>query len=140
MTLSSSNNYIMPRSHPKQVTLHNVFWTPRPFLMESNLKLSKIKRLHYTTPDALPEPTSQLIHRIGIKTYQTNAVCFVFYIHLMDLSERDIPVIGRSELIWTRTRVKINCRNLSCLEMTPCLYTGVQHERVHVKLIHYSIN
>ena len=29
--------------------------------------------------------------------------------HLIASSERDIPVIGRSELIKTRTRVKTNC-------------------------------
>ena len=31
-------------------------------------------------------------------------------------------------------------KNLSFLKMTPCLYTGIQHERISVKLLHYSMN
>ena len=34
---------------------------------------------------------------------------YYFCTHLIASSERDIPVIGRSELIKTRTRVKTNC-------------------------------
>ena len=79
---------------------------------------------------ASPELIQQLLLRIEIQAYLTYAVCFGFCPHLIASSERDKPVIGRSELIKNRTGVKTNCRNLSFLEMTPCLFTGIQHERV----------
>ena len=46
MTLSCSNNCLIARSNQKHVTPYNVLENPRPFLMESNLKLWKIPMLH----------------------------------------------------------------------------------------------
>ena len=46
MTLSCSNNCLITRSNQKHVTQDNVLGNPRPFLMESNLKLSRIPRLY----------------------------------------------------------------------------------------------
>ena len=63
-------------------------------------------------PDASSELTQQLLYRIGIQAYLTYAVCFGFCPHLIASSERDIPVIGRSELIKNRTGVKTNCLKL----------------------------
>ena len=91
MTLSCSNNCFIPRANQKHVTPHNVLGNPRPFLMESNLKLSKILRLHWTIPDTSPE----LIQRIERRAYKTYAVRFGFCNHLIASSER----VGRSELI-----------------------------------------
>ena len=52
------------------VTPHNAIGNPRPYLMESNLKLSKIPRLHWTIPDASPELIKQLLnYRIEIRAY-----------------------------------------------------------------------
>ena len=54
------------------VMSHNVNVNPRPLFMESNLKLSKISRLHWTIPDASPERTEripQLLYRIEIRIY-----------------------------------------------------------------------
>ena len=51
---------------------HNVLGNPRPFLMflmETNLKLSKIPRLHWTSPDASPEHIQQLLYRHEIQAY-----------------------------------------------------------------------
>ena len=52
--------------------------------------------------DASPELIQQLLYRNEIRAYYTNAVCFGFCTHLIASSARDIPVIGRSELIKTR--------------------------------------
>ena len=57
-------------------------------------------------PDASPELIQQLLYRFKIQAYLTYAV---HCIHLIASSKREIPVNGRSELIKTRTRVKINC-------------------------------
>ena len=119
MTLSCSYNCLITRSNQKHVTPHNVLGNPRPFLMESNLKLSMIPRLHWKIPDALPELTKQLIYRIEIRAYLTFAVCFGFCTQLSAFSERDIPVIGRSELIRTRTREKTNCLKLVIFKNDP---------------------
>ena len=62
--------------------------------------------------EASSELIPQLLYRIEIRVYLTNAVCFGFCTHSMASPERDIPVIGRSELIKTRTRVKTNCLKL----------------------------
>ena len=35
-----------------------------------------------------------------------------------------------SELNWTRSGIHSPVKNLSFLKVTPCLYTGVQHERI----------
>ena len=69
MTLSCSNNCLITRLNQKHVTPHNVLGNPRPFLMESNLKLSKIQRLRWTTPDASLELIQQLLYRIEIQAY-----------------------------------------------------------------------
>ena len=42
MALSCSNNCLIMRSNQKHVTQHNGLGNPRPFLMDSNLKLSRI--------------------------------------------------------------------------------------------------
>ena len=44
-----------------------------------------------------------------------------------------------SEMNWTRSRYSFSSKKLVIFEMTLCLYTGVQHERFKVKLLHYSI-
>ena len=44
--LSCSNTCLITRSNQKHVTPHNVLANTRPFLMESNLKPSKIPSLH----------------------------------------------------------------------------------------------
>ena len=49
------------------VMSHNVHVNPRPFLIESNLKLSKIPRLHWTIPDESPERIPQQLYRIEIQ-------------------------------------------------------------------------
>ena len=51
-------------SNRMQVMLHNIHVNQRPILMESNLKLSKIPKLHWTIPDASPERIQQLIYRL----------------------------------------------------------------------------
>ena len=117
--LSCSNNCLITRLNQKHVTPHNILGNPRRFLMENNLKLSKIPRLHWTIPDASPELIQQLLYRIEIRPYLTYAVCFGFCKHLIALSVRDIPVIGRSELIKTRTRVKTNCLKLVIFRNDP---------------------
>ena len=67
MTLSCSNNCLITRSNQKHVTSHNVLGNPRPFLMENNLKLLKIPRLHWTILDALPELIQQQLYGIEIR-------------------------------------------------------------------------
>ena len=57
---------------------------------------------------ASPELIQQLLYRIEIQAYLTYTVCFGFCPHLIASSERDIPGIGRSELIKNRTGVKTN--------------------------------
>ena len=57
---------------------------------------------------ASSELIQQLLYRIEIQAYLTYAVCFGFCPHLIASSERDIPVIGRSELIKNRSGVKTN--------------------------------
>ena len=129
MTLVCSNNCLITRSNQRHVTPNNVLGNLRQFLMESNLKLSKVQTLHWMILGASPELIQQLLYRNKILANWTYRVCFGFCTHLIALSERDIPVIRRSELI-KKIEWKPNVWNLSFLEMTPCLYTGVQHERV----------
>ena len=119
MTLSCSNNCLITRSNQKHVTQQNVLGNPRPFLMESNLKLSRIPRLYWTIPGASPELIQQLLYRIEIQAYFTYAVCFGFRLHLIASSERDIPVIGRGDLIKNRTGVKTNCLKLVIFRNDP---------------------
>ena len=69
--------------------------------------------------DASPELIPQLLYRIQIRAYLTNVVCFGFCTHSIALPERDKPVIGRSELIKTRTRVKTNCLKLVIFRNDP---------------------
>ena len=52
-----------------RVMSHNAHVCSRPFLMESNLKLLKIPRLHWTMHDALLEHIPQLLYRIEIQAY-----------------------------------------------------------------------
>ena len=59
-------------------------------------------------PDASPDFAQQLLYRIEIRAYLMYAICFGFCTHLIASSERDIPFIGLSELIKTRTQVKTN--------------------------------
>ena len=59
--------------------------------------------------DASPELIQQLLYLNEIRAYETYMDCLGFCTHFIASSERDIPVIGRSELIKTRTRVKTNC-------------------------------
>ena len=54
-------------------------------------------------PDASPDFIQQLPYLIEIRAYLTYAICFGFCTHLIASSERDIPDIGQSELIKTRT-------------------------------------
>ena len=61
----------------------------------------------------------KLFFHIEIWAYLTYAVCFGFCTHLTASSERDIPVIGRSELIKTRTRVKTHCLKLAIFRNDP---------------------
>ena len=61
---------------------------------------------------ASPELIQQLLYQIEIQAYLTYAVYFGFCPHLIASSERDISVIGRSELIKNRTGVKTNCLKL----------------------------
>ena len=65
------------------------------------------------------ELIQQLLYRIKIQTYLIYAVCFCFCPHLIASSERDIPVIGRSELIKNRTGVKTNCLKLVIFRNDP---------------------
>ena len=122
MIISCSNNCLITRSNQKHVTPHNVLGDPRPFLMESNLKL-KILRLHRTIPDASPDLIQQMLYRIEIR-----AGLFWFLLTLDCLIWED----HMDELNWLRLELewKPIVSNLSILEMTPCLYTGVEHERV----------
>ena len=69
--------------------------------------------------DASPEITPQLLYRIEIRAYLTNAVCFGFCTHSMASPERGIPVIERSELMKTRTQVKTNCLKLVIFSKDP---------------------
>ena len=68
---------------------------------------------------ASPELIQQLLYRIEIQAYLTYAVCFGFCPHLIASSERDIPVIGRSELIKNRSGVKTNCLKLVIFRNDP---------------------
>ena len=68
---------------------------------------------------ASPELIQQLLYRIEIQAYLTYVVCFGFCIHLIASSERDIPVIGRSELIKNRSGVKTNCLKLVIFRNDP---------------------
>ena len=70
-------------------------------------------------PDASPDFIQQLLYCIEIRAYLTYAICFGFCAHLIALSERDIPFIGRSELIKTRTQVKTNCLKLVIFRNDP---------------------
>ena len=139
MTLSCSNNCIITRSNWKHVTLNNVLGNPHPFLMESNLKLSKIPRLHRTILDASQELIPQLLSWIENGLTRL-ARCVLASTHtrwsrlrgtyrLLDEVNGFRREHERKPIVW----------NLSFSEMTPSLYTGVQHERVEVKLLHYSI-
>ena len=69
MTLPCSNKCIIRRTNWKHVTSHTILGNPSPFLMENNLKLSKIPRLHWTIPDASQELIPQLLYRIEIRAY-----------------------------------------------------------------------
>ena len=68
---------------------------------------------------ASPELIKQLLYRIEIQAYLTYAVCFAFCTHLIASSERDIPVIGRSEQIKNITGVKTNCLKLVIFRNDP---------------------
>ena len=68
---------------------------------------------------ASPELIQQLLYRIEVQAYLTYAVCFGFCPHLVTLSERDILVIGRSELIKNRTGVKTDCLKLVIFRNDP---------------------
>ena len=70
-------------------------------------------------PDGSPDFIQQLLYRIEIRAYLTYAICFGFCTHLIASSERDIPFIGRSELIKTRTQVKTNCLKLVIFRNDP---------------------
>ena len=70
-------------------------------------------------PDASPELIQQLLYRIEIRAYYTYAVCFGFCTNLIASSKRDIPSIGRSELIKTRTGVKTSCLKLVIFRNDP---------------------
>ena len=70
-------------------------------------------------PDASPDFIQQLLYRIEIRAYLTYAICVGFCTHLIAPSERDIPFIGRSELIMTRTQVKTNCLKLVIFRNDP---------------------
>ena len=119
MTLSCCNNCLIRRSNQKRVMPHNAIETPRPLLMESNLILSKILRLHWTNLDTLTELIKQLLYHIEIRANKIYAVCFGFCAHLIASSERDIPVIAQSELIKTRIWVKTNCLKLVIFRNDP---------------------
>ena len=69
MALSCSNNCLITRSNQKHSTPHNVLGNPRPFFMESNLKLSKKPRLHWTIANASAELFQQLLYHIEIRAY-----------------------------------------------------------------------
>ena len=69
MILSCNNNCIITRPNQKHVTSLNVLGNPRPFLMESNMKLSKIPRLNWTITDAFLELIQQLLYRIEVWAY-----------------------------------------------------------------------
>ena len=132
MTLSCSNNCLITRSNQKHVMPHNVLCNPHPFLMESNMKLSKIPKLHWAILDALPELIQQLQYSIVLRSGLTNLTWFVLAsAHTCLPHQRgtywllDELNLFRLELEW-----KPIVWNLSFLEMTPCLYTGVQHEQV----------
>ena len=64
---------------------------------------------------ASPELIQQLLYRIETQAYLTYTVCFGFCPRLIVSSERDIPVIGRSE----RTGVKTNCLKLVIFRNDP---------------------
>ena len=115
------------QSKSMYITSHNVLWNPRPFLIVSNLKLAKFPRLHWTIPDASPE--SFLSCSIELRSGLTKLTWFIlasahnrwfvkeghigYWTKLTSLDENEWKSI-----VW----------NLSFLEMTPCLYTVVQHE------------
>ena len=130
MTLSCSNNCLITRSNQKHVTQHNVLENPRPFLMQSNLKLSRILRLYWMIQGASPELIQQLLYRIEIQAYLTYAV-FLASAHTWLPFQRGTYRL-LDEVNWLRIELewKPIVWNLSILEMTPCLFTGVQHEQV----------
>ena len=121
MNLSCSNNCLITRSNQKHVTQHTVLGNPRQFLMESNLKLSRIQRLSWTIPDASSELIQQLLYRIEIQAYLILASATLYCL----VREGYAGYWIRLDLEW-----KPIVWNLSFLELTPCLFTGVQHERV----------
>ena len=75
MTLSCSNNCLRTRSNQKNVPSHYLLWNPCPFLMESNLELSKIPRLHWMIQDASQELIPQ--RSIGLRSELTKITRFV---------------------------------------------------------------
>ena len=70
-------------SNQKHVTPHKALGNLRPFLMESNLKLSKIPSLHWTIPDASPE----LIHQLDLGLLILR--CLFWLLHTLDYLVRE---------------------------------------------------
>ena len=129
-TLSYSKNCIIAMLNWKHITLHNVLGNLHPFLMETNLKLSKIPRLHWTILHASPELIPQLLY--WIENGLTRLTLFVLAsahtwwprlrgtYRLLDEVNGFRPKHEWKPIVW----------NLSFLEMNPSRYTGLQHERV----------
>ena len=133
MTPSCGNKCIITRSNWKHVTLHNILGNPGPFLMESNLKLSKIPRLHWTIPDASSELIPQLHYRIlGLLNYRR------LFRHLGTLNGL-VSGFWTKWLIKTRTRVKTNSLKLVIFRNDPLSIPWRTAWTIKVKLLHYSI-
>ena len=106
MTYSCSNNCLITRSNQKHVTQHTVLGNPRQCLIESNLKLSRIQRLYWTISDASSELIQHLLYRIEIQAYLILASAHTWLPRQRGTYR--FTVIGRSELIKTRSGVKTN--------------------------------
>ena len=130
MTLSCSNNCIITRSNQKHVTPHNALGNPHPFLMESNLKLSKITRLHWTI--RMRRQSSSNNCSIVLRSGLTKLTRFVLVSAHTWLPRQRGTYRFLDEENWLRLELewKPIVWNVSFLEMTPCLYAGVQHERL----------
>ena len=130
MALSCSNNCLITEVEPKACDATQCTWESTPILNGEQLGAVKDSKVALNDPRcvARAHPTAAISYSDpGL----LNLRGLFWTLHKLDCpSERDIPVIGRSELIKTRTRVKTHGLKFVILEMTPCLYTGVQHERV----------
>ena len=112
MTLSCSNNCLKSEVEPKACDAAQRSWESTPILNGEQPEAVEDSEVALNDPGCVAgaHPTTALSYlNPGLLNVRD---LFGFCTHVIASSERDIPVIGRSELIKTRTRVKTNCLKL----------------------------